>query len=111
MDLARKTLEEEIERLRRSNLHLLAEVAEGLDAPCFWDLDDSCLHWRIFLADVLEPDLDLEVLEEVIVVRGLAEREGMRQALVPVPPPFSASHARIRFQAGVLEIQLTVVGR
>jgi len=110
MALLRESLEQEIERLRRIHLHLLAEVAEGIEAPCLWDLDESCLHWRVFLADVLEPDLDVEVLDrEVIVVRGQAEPQRMRQALVLVPAPFSASRARIRFEAGVLEIRLTVV--
>jgi len=98
----------EIERLRRRHHYLLAETHESLEAPCRWELVGHALLWRVFLDDVLEPDLDVEILAEVIVVRGtldLGERPA-RHALLPIPAPFASQQPTLRFLSGVLEIRI-----
>ena len=101
----RDTLAREIDRLRRRHAHLLAECRE---APSLWDLVGHTLEWRVFLDDVAEPDFDVEVLHEVIVVRGTLDRgeHPHRQALLPLPAPYAEQCLRMRFVSGVLEIRI-----
>ena len=103
--LRRSDLEAEIARARRRYAWLLAELAEALEAPCTWELLEEALCWHVVLRDALEPDVDVEVLEEALIVRADAA-DRMRQALLPVPPAFDVSRARIRFESGVLEIRV-----
>ena len=91
----------EIERLRRRWQHLLGEELQP--APSVWEVVQDSLRWHVVLDEVIEPDLDVEVREEVLVVRGL-ERRTVRVCVLPVPPPWRAASARIRFRDGVLEI-------
>lgn len=101
----RDELAREIARLRRRHHHRVAGCPE---APSLWDVVGRALMWRVFLADVAEPDLDVEVLAEVIVVRGAWEREEQprRQALLPLPAGYARQTPRIRFAAGVLEVRI-----
>ena len=105
----RDELGREIETLRRRHRHLVAGCPE---APSLWDVAERALLWRVFLADVAEPDLDVEVLAEVIVVRGAheMEREPGRQALLPLPAAFARQRPRMRFVSGVLEIRVEARG-
>ena len=100
----RSELAREIDRLRRAHSYLLLQCPE---APAHWELTDHALLWRVFLSDVIEPDLDVEILHQVIIVRGAVEgdRPG-RQALLPRPSAYAASRPRIRFSSGVLEIRI-----
>jgi len=101
----REKIAGEIEALRRRHRHLVSGCPE---APSLWDVAERALLWRVFLADVAEPDLDVEVLAEVIVVRGALERERepRRQALLPLPAGFARQTPRMRFVSGVLEIRV-----
>ena len=106
MASTKETLEREIARLRRRYHHLLGEAVESLEAPCLWDVTAEALCWKVFLDEVLEPDVDVEFLAEAIVVRGETAARRLKQALLPVPTPFNPRRARIRFVAGVLEIRV-----
>ena len=103
MDKAQLAIE--IEELRRRHSHLLVECPE---APSLWELTRHTLLWRVFLTDVVEPDLDVEILRQVIVVRGAlqAGNEPGRQALVPLPAAYARNRPRFRFASGVLEIRI-----
>ena len=102
----------EIDRLRRCREYLLApeepcgEACE--EAPSLWDLVDRALLWRVFLEGVAEPDLDIEIRQDVIIVRGataMGDRPH-RHALLPMPAPYVARRPRMQFVAGVLEIRI-----
>ena len=101
-------LAREIERLRRLHLAALEEAAAVLEAPCAWEMAEEVLCWHVVLRDVLEPDLDIEVLEDALVVRAAVEGSmGMlRRAVLPVPRPFDPRRPAIRFEAGVLEVRI-----
>ncbi|MHC4957648.1 MAG: hypothetical protein ACYTGN_04675 [Planctomycetota bacterium] len=101
----RDEVEQEMARARRRYAWLLMEVADAHEAPCTWELMEEALCWHVVLRDAVEPDVDVEILDQALVVRAtVADR--LRHALLPVPAPFDAAHARIRFQAGVLEVRL-----
>jgi len=59
----------------------------------------------IILRDAIEPDVDVEVLDSVLMVRATIANE-LRHALLPIPAAFDAAHARIRFEGGVLEVRV-----
>ena len=94
-----------IERVRRRYVSLLEEAAAH-GAPTLWDVADQTLCWHVVLRDALEPDIDLEILPDAIVVR--AGGPTVWQTLLPVPPPYATRRPRIRFRGGVLEIRLEV---
>ena len=103
--LTRTDLELEMARARRRHAWLLAEITGALEAPCTWELLEEALCWHVVLRDALEPDVDVQVLEEALIVRAAAP-DRMRQALLPVPAPFDAARMRIRFESGLLEIRI-----
>ncbi len=96
----------EIERLRR-RWEFLAEGGAGR-VPSVWELVQDSLRWHVVLGEVLEPDLDVEVREEVLVVRAL-ERRTVRVCVLPVPAPWRPTSAHILFRDGVLEIVIEAV--
>jgi hypothetical protein len=100
MDVA--ALGREISRLHRLHASLLEGARE---APTAWEVDAGALRWHVVLPDVLEPDVDVEVLDEVLVVRALVESL-VRVGLCPVPRPFDARAARFEFRGGVLEVRV-----
>jgi len=103
--MRRAEVELEMTRARRRYAWLLMEIADALDAPCAWELTEEALCWHVVLRDAVEPDVDVEVLDQALVVRAtVADR--LRHALLPIPAPFDASHTRIRFEAGVLEVRV-----
>jgi len=99
----RERIAHEIERLRRE-WEFLSEEAP-VPVPTVWEVVRGSLRWHVVLGDVLEPDLDVEVREEVLVVRGL-ERQTVRVCVLPVPEPWRPARAHIRFREGVLEIAI-----
>jgi len=105
MTMRRTDLEEEMARARSRYAWMLAEIAEALEAPCAWELIEEALCWHVVLRDAVEPDVDVEMLEEALIVRAtIADR--LRHALLPVPSPFQVAGARVRFKAGVLEVRV-----
>ena len=104
----RTRIADEVRRLHRAHQFLLDEAEDCREVPTLWDLVDHALLWRVFLDDVLEPDVDVEILHEVIVVRGAHDALGppRRHALLPVPAPFAVRHREVHFVSGVLEIRI-----
>ena len=108
MNDERARIENEVLRLRRAHQFLLDEMVGCCEAATLWEIVDETLQWRVFLGDVLEPDVDVEVLHDVLVVRAAHDVAGppSRHAVLPVPAPFSVCHRSVYFVAGVLEIRI-----
>lgn len=73
--------------------------------PSVWDLADRALCWHVVLRGVDEPDIDVEVLADALVVRAV-HGGALLQAVLPAPTPFDPRRATIRFQASVLYVRL-----
>ena len=103
--LSREVIAAEIERVRRRYLSLLESAHE---APCTWELHGDVICWYVVLRDALEPDIDLELLEDVIIVRAAEDDEAMRQCVLPIPPSHCPDARSFRLRAGTLEVRLTL---
>jgi hypothetical protein len=69
-------------------------------------VEAEALRWHVVLIDALEPDVDVEVLDEVLVVRAAVGERGVRVGLCLVPRFFDARAARLEFRGEVLEVRL-----
>ena len=94
-------LRSEVERLLRCHGHL---VAEATRAPVSWVLEERTLRWHVVVGDALEPDIDIEELPELLIVRARVGRE-IRHALVPVPRPFRGTTPRCVLRSQLFEIR------
>jgi hypothetical protein len=74
-------------------------------APCIWELAERTLCWHVVLRDVVEPDIDVEVRGDALVVRA-ALGDTFLQAVLAVPRPFDTRCATVRFHASVLEVRV-----
>ncbi|MHC4137796.1 MAG: hypothetical protein ACYTDU_08445 [Planctomycetota bacterium] len=74
-------------------------------APCVWELAERTLCWHVVLRGVVEPDIDVEVRGDALVVRA-AFGDAFLQAVLPVPRPYDTRRATVRFQASVLEVRV-----
>jgi hypothetical protein len=110
MSADRQDLAKEIDRLRRYYAFLFEETPTAITAATVWDLAEDLLCWHVVLHDVLEPDIDVELLTDTIVVRAArgSSPPTLSQAVLPVPAPFDPTRLDIRYQtgAGVLEIRI-----
>jgi len=97
----------EIRRLKRRYAAFLEEVEAAHEAPSTWELEAETLCWHVVLRDVLEPDVDLELLEDAVVVRGAVE-ERVRLTVLPVPAPFDVRHPEVSLRGEVLEVRVFV---
>jgi hypothetical protein len=106
-----RELSEEIERLRRRYAPLLHEAPEAQEAPARWTYVGRTLHWHVVVEEAAEPDIDVEILPELLVIRARIEAAGHRllQAILPVPEGFRAEDAHIRCEYGYVEICLSRV--
>ncbi len=103
------TLREAIERLERRyrtyvRVHPGARPLRGT-----WTLSARTLRWHIvFESEVLEPDVDLEIIEDAIVVRACSSRFDTPDlvGVLPVPSGFDVLHPRVRFEPEYLEIRV-----
>ena len=97
---------DEIVRLERQWRSLLRERDGAIRLRASWSLDSDELRWHVPLRDVLEPDIDIEVLPSLLVVRApsSSRRDILFMGLLPVPHGYDAVHARIRAERGYLEI-------
>lgn len=104
---------EEIERLRRRYAPLLHEPPEAREAPARWTYVGRTLHWHVVVEEAAEPDIDVEILPELLVIRARVEAADHRllQAILPVPEGFRAEDARILCECGHVEIRLSHVTR
>ncbi len=111
-DLVRlRELREEIERLRRRYAPLLHEPPEAREAQARWTYGGRTLRWHVVVEEAAEPDIDVEILPELLVLRARIEMADHRllQALLPVPEGFRAEEAHIRCEYGYVEIRLSRV--
>ena len=95
------TLQTEMDHLVLRHRHLLAEARR---APCSWLIEENALCWHVVLEDALEPDIDIEDLQEVLVIRARIGSQ-LHVALVPIPNRFRAAAPRCLFHTEVLEIR------
>jgi len=107
-------LEREIERLRRRHAALLRELPATRELPARWTFGRRALCWIIPLDEedeVLEPDIDVEITAEVLVVRARPQSDEHLTllGLLPVPPNFDIRNARIRYEEGFLEIRVRLL--
>jgi hypothetical protein len=103
--MERTAVEQEMASARRRYAWLLLQTADALEAPCAWELIEETLSWHVVLRDAVDPDVDVEVLEQMLMVRATVANE-LRHALLPIPAAFDAAGAQIRFEGGVLEIRV-----
>jgi len=101
-------LETEIDRLRRRHACFLREWAEAHELQALWTLSGNVLRWHVILEDVVEPDIDVEIVAEALIVRArpLSEHGGLLVSLLPVPSGFDLTRPQIRCEEGFLEIQV-----
>jgi len=102
MPVFRETVAIEIDRVRSRYLRML-EIDE--EPPITWDLRGGSLCWYVVLHDALEPDVDVEILEDAAIVRAVA---GTRvfQGVLAIPSALEPDVGGIRFRESVLEVRL-----
>lgn len=101
MPILREAVAAEIERLRRRYLPLL-DIEEEL--PATWEVRESALLWYVVLRDAAEPDVDLELLEDVAIVRAVVD-SALLQGVLPIPGSHRPDVGSIHFREGVLEMR------
>jgi hypothetical protein len=101
-------LEGEIARLRRRFAPLLRELSTAVEAPARWTYGEAVLRWHVVLESVLEPDVDIEFLPGLLLVRAKPQPgdRPLLQALLPIPSGFVVDEAHIRAEPGYLEVCL-----
>jgi len=104
MALPREIVDVEIDLIRRRHVSLLESARE---APSTWELHAGTLHWYVILRDVVEPDIDLEILEDIIIVRATVGST-LHHSVLPIPAACRADRPTIRFSAGTLDVRLIV---
>ena len=109
-------LEREIERLRRRHAALLRELPATRELPVRWTFGRHALCWTVLLdeeGEVLEPDIDVEITSEVLVVRARPQSDEHLTllGLLPVPADFDIRNPRIRYEEGFLEVRVRLLGQ
>lgn len=99
---------EEIRRLLRRFAPLLREQRNAEEAPANWTYGGAVLRWHVVLETVIEPDIDIEFLPGLLIVRARSQQDDrpVLHALLPVPSGFAADERRIRCEEGYLEVSL-----
>ncbi|MCK4412811.1 MAG: hypothetical protein KAY32_04640 [Candidatus Eisenbacteria sp.] len=107
IDLTR--IAEEIERLERRWASLYREVPSAERAEVRWTASGRTLRWHVCLEDVVEPDIDVEILPRVLVIRARRDThpESLLLALLPVPSDFDVEQPRLYWEFGYLEVRLS----
>ncbi len=98
----------EIDRLRRRYRSQLREVEPARELRAQWTVSGEVLRWHVPLEAVPEPDIDVEILAEALVLRACLEPKprSILQALLPVPEGYDIGHPAVRCEAGYVEIRL-----
>lgn len=107
---ALETIEREIGRLLKRHATLLRECSPDCELSARWILESEVLRWFVsFQQEVLEPDIDVEITTEVLVVRArpVADDKLTLLGLLPVPSGFAIEDPRIRYSDGSLEIRIS----
>ncbi|MFN0059875.1 MAG: hypothetical protein ACKVX7_15560 [Planctomycetota bacterium] len=102
----------EIQQLRSRHQALVRERPETVELATHWTFAAGVLRWHVAVEDVDEPDIDIEVLADLIVVRAQrhARRRELLLGLLPVPAEFARARALFRYENGYLEISLASRG-
>jgi hypothetical protein len=104
-----ETTEREIERLRSRYATLLREWPRSCELTARWILEAQGLRWFVsFDQQVLEPDIDVEITTEVLVVRArpVSDDQLTLLGLLPVPSGFDIEDPMIHYSEGSLEIRI-----
>lgn len=104
--LVRETVAIEIDRVRRRYLRIL-EVRE--EPPITWTVNGDALSWYVVLHDALEPDVDLEILEDVAIVRAVVGTT-VFVGVLAIPAALRPDLGTTRFREGVLDVRLVPRG-
>ena len=101
-------IEREIERLRSRYGGLLRESPEAREVVARWVAEVAGLCWFVPLADVVEPDIDVEITREVLIVRASRTwpERTVLVGLLPVPHGFDPERVVIRFAEETLEVRI-----
>ena len=101
-------IEREITRLRRRYAAFLREAPDAREVAARWAAEAAGLSWFVPLDDVVEADIDVEITQEVLIVR--ASRTWPEPAalvgILPVPHGFDAEHPVIRFAEQTLVVRI-----
>lgn len=113
LEALERRIAQEIERLRTRHAVLLRELPRCRELATRWVLEPGWLRWFVaFDEEVLEPDIDVEIAGELVVVRArpLSDDELTLLGLLPVPPGFDSAEPAIIYTEGALEIRVRRVG-
>jgi hypothetical protein len=106
-------IEREIERLRRRYAALMREAPDARAVTARWAAEAAGLCWFVPLEDVVEPDIDVEITREVLIVRASRTwpEPAILVGILPVPHGFDPERPIIRFAEETLEIRIRRVRR
>ncbi len=104
-------LEHEIEMLRARHAAFIREFPAARELPARWTLARETLCWLVPFDvedEVLEPDIDVEISQECLIVRAHPQSDErlLLLSLLPVPSSFDIEHPLIRYEEGFLEVRL-----
>lgn len=103
------SLQEHIERVARRYGALVREYPQAREPRRSWTVSERALRWHVvFDVDVLEPDVDLEILEGAIVVRVCHATLGVPElvCVLAIPAGFDINHPLVRCEHEYLEIRV-----
>ncbi|HVP39422.1 MAG TPA: hypothetical protein VMS93_09600 [Candidatus Saccharimonadales bacterium] len=106
-------IEREIERLRRQYAALAREAPGMREVAARWAAEAAGLRWVVPLEEVVEPDIDVEISGEVLIVRASRTwpDPAVLVGILPVPRGFDSEHPVIRFVEQTLEVRIRRVAR
>lgn len=101
-------IEREIQRLRRRYATALREWPNSREARARWAVEVTGLRWFVPLEDVVEADIDVEILNEVLIVRASRTwpEPAVLVSILPVPPGFDSEPVAILFSEETLEVRI-----
>ena len=102
----RQQIEEEIERLRKRYAPVVRDLPDAQEVVAHWTVSEQWIRWHIELEEVLEPDIDVEIETDCLIVR--AQHFGtIFVGVLPIPAGFDVTGPRIRCQDGYLEVYVS----
>jgi hypothetical protein len=106
-------IEREITLLRRRYAALMRERPDAREVIARWAAEAAGLCWFVPLEDVVESDIDVEITNEVLIVRAIRTwpEPAVLVGILPVPHGFDPDHPVIRFAEETLEIRISRVRR
>ena len=101
-------IEREIERLRRRYAAFMREAPDAREVIARWAAEAAGLCWFVPLEDVVEPDIDVEITREVLIVRANRTwpEPASWWASSRCRDGFDPEHPVIRFTEETLEVRI-----